>query len=39
MRIPHHLTCLLRNVYAGQEAIVRTLYETTGLFKIEKGIP
>ena len=37
MGIPDHLTCLLRNLYAGQEAIVRTLYGTTNWFKIEKG--
>ena len=30
--------CLLRNLYVGQEAIVRTRYGTTGWFKIEKGI-
>ena len=35
--IPDHLTCLLRNLYAGQEATVRTLHETTDRFKIEKG--
>ena len=33
-----HLTCLLRNLYAGQEARVRTLYGTTDWFKIEKGV-
>ena len=38
MRIPVHLTCLLRNLYAGQEATVRTLYGTTDLFQIRKGI-
>ena len=38
MGIPDHLICLLRNLYAGQEAIVRTLYGTTGWFKIKKGI-
>ena len=38
MGIPDHLTCLLRNVYAGQEATVRTLYETAGWFKIKKGV-
>ena len=38
MRIPDHLTCLLRNLYAGQEATVRTLYRTTDWFKIEKGV-
>ena len=30
MGIPDHLTCLLRNLYVGQEATVRTLYETSG---------
>ena len=29
MGIPEHLTCLLRNLYAGQEAIVKTVHETT----------
>ena len=38
MRIPDHLTCLLRNLYVGQEATVRTLYGTTDWFKIEKGV-
>ena len=38
MAIPAHLTCLLRNLYAGQEATVRTLYGTTDWFKIEKGV-
>ena len=38
MKIPHHLTYLLRNLYAGQEATVRTLYGTTDWFKIEKGV-
>ena len=38
MRVPDHLTCLLRNLYAGQEATVRTLYGTTYWFKIEKDI-
>ena len=38
MRAPDHLTCLLRKLYAGQEAAVRTLYETTDWFKIEKGV-
>ena len=37
MRIPDHLTCLVRNLYAGQEATIRTLYGTTDWFKIEKG--
>ena len=34
--IPDHLTCLLRNLYAGQKAAVRTLYGTTNWFHIEK---
>ena len=38
MGIPDHLTCLLRNLYADQEATARALYGTTDLFKIEKGI-
>ena len=38
MRIPDHLTCLLRNLYAGQEATVRTGHETTDWFQIEKGV-
>ena len=33
-----HLTCLLRNLYVGQEVRVRTLYGTTDWFKIEKGV-
>ena len=36
MGIPDHLTCLLRNLYAGQEAAVRTGHETTNWFKIGK---
>ena len=36
--IPDHLTCLLRNLYAGQEATVRTLYGATDWVKIEKGV-
>ena len=36
--IPDHLTCLLRNVYAGQEAIVRTRHGTTDWFQIGKGV-
>ena len=36
--IPDHLTCLLRNLYVGQEATVRTVYGTTHWFKIEKGV-
>ena len=38
MGIPDHLTCLLRNLYAGQEATVRTGKETTDWFKIVKGV-
>ena len=38
MRIPDHLTCLMRNLYAGQEATVRTRHETTDWFQIEKGV-
>ena len=38
MRIPDHLTCLLRNLYAGQEATVRTGHGTTGWFHIGKGV-
>ena len=37
MRIPDHLTCLLRNLYAGQEATVRTEHGTTDWFQIRKG--
>ena len=37
MGIPDHLTCLLRNLYAGQEAIVRTGHWTTDWFQIGKG--
>ena len=37
MGIPDHLTCLMRNLYAGQEAIVRTEHETTDWFQIQKG--
>ena len=36
--IPDHLTCLLRNLYAGQEATVRTGHETTEWFQIRKGV-
>ena len=36
--IPDNLTCLLRNLYADQEATVRTLYRTTDWFKIEKSV-
>ena len=38
MGIPDHLTCLLRNLYAGQEATVRTGHGTTDRFQIWKGI-
>ena len=38
MGIPDHLTCLLRNLYTGQEATVRTRHETTDWFQIEKGV-
>ena len=38
MGIPHHLTCLLRNLYAGQEATVRTGHGTTDWFQIGKGV-
>jgi len=36
--IPDHLTCLLRNLYAGQEATVRTRHETTDWFQTGKGV-
>ena len=36
--IPHHLTCLLKNLYAGQEATVRTGHGTTDWFQIGKGV-
>ena len=39
MGIPDHLTCLLRNLYAGQEATVRTGYGTTDWFQIGKVVP
>ena len=38
MGIPDHLTCLLRNLYAGQEATVRTAHGTTDWFQIGKGV-
>ena len=38
MGIPDHLTCLLRNLYAGQEATVRTGYASTDWFQIRKGV-
>ena len=37
--IPDHLTCLLRNLYAGQEATVRTGHGTTDWFQIRKEVP
>ena len=36
--IPDHLTCLLRNLYAGQEATVKTQHGTIGWFQIRKGV-
>ena len=38
MGIPDHLTCLLRNLYAGQEATVRSRHGTTDWFQIGKGV-
>ena len=38
MGIPNHLTCLLRNLYAGQEATVRTIHGTTNWFQAGKGV-
>ena len=38
MGMPDHRSCLLRNLYAGQEVTVRTLYGKTDWFKIEKGV-
>ena len=38
MGIPDHLTCILRNLYAGQEATVRTGHGTTDWFQIRKGV-
>ena len=38
MGIPDHLTCLLRNLYAGQEATVKTGHGTTDWFQIGKGV-
>ena len=37
MGIPDHVTCLLRNLYAGQEATVRTVHETADWCEIKKG--
>ena len=39
MGIPHHLTCRLRNLYAGQEATARIRHGTTECFQIGKGVP
>ena len=38
MGMPDHLTCLLRNLYAGQEATVRTGHGATDWFQTEKGV-
>ena len=38
MEIPDHLTCLLKNLYTGQEATARTGYGTTDWFQIGKGV-
>ena len=38
MEIPDHVTCLLRNLYAGQKSTVRTGYGTTDWFQIGKGV-
>ena len=38
MGVPDHLICLLRNLYAGQEATVRTRHETTDWFQSGKGV-
>ena len=38
MGLPDHLTCLLQNLYAGQEATVRTRHGTTDWFQIRKGV-
>ena len=38
MGIPDHLTCLLRNLYTGQEAAVRTRHETMDWFQVGKGV-
>ena len=38
MGIPEHLTCLLRNLYAGQEATIRTGHGTTDWFQVGKGV-
>jgi len=38
MGIPDHLTCILRNLYAGQEATVRTIHGTIDWFQTENGV-
>ena len=38
MEVPNHLTCLLRNLYVGQEATVKTGHETIDWFQIGKGV-
>ena len=38
MGIPDHLTCILKNLYVGQEATLRNLYGTTDWFRIEKEV-
>ena len=38
MEIPDHLTCLLRNLYAGQEATIRTVYGKMDWFQVGKGV-
>ena len=38
MEIPDHLTCLLRNLYAGQEATIKTGHGTTDWFQVEKEV-
>ena len=38
MAIPDHLTCFVRNLYAGQEATVRTAHDTTDWLQIGKGV-
>ena len=38
MGIPDHLTCLLRNLYAGQEATIRTVHRTMDWFQVGKGV-
>ena len=38
MGIPEHVTCLLRNLYAGQKATVRNVHGTTDSFQIRKGV-